>query len=89
MTQELVMGVTRQALEIILIVSFPLLGASLMVGILVSLIQAATQIQEPTLTFVPKIITMFIALLVALPWMMNRLISYTTELFNNIPKYIQ
>ena len=64
-------------------------AAMLCVGVLVSVIQAATQIQEMTLTFIPKIVCMFIALLLALPWLMERMISYTREIFINIPNYIR
>jgi flagellar biosynthetic protein FliQ len=59
------------------------------VGVIVSVIQAATQIQEMTLTFVPKILAVFIALLVAFPWIMDKMINYTRDLFLNFPQYIK
>ncbi len=85
MTQDLVMGIARQALEMILLISLPMLGVGLVVGVVISMIQAATQIQEMTLTFVPKICAVFLTLLLLLPWMMNRLITYTIEMFSRIP----
>ena len=61
----------------------------LIVGLVVSIFQAATQIQEMTLSFIPKIVSMFLALLFAFPWIMERMISYTREIFLNIPNYIR
>jgi flagellar biosynthetic protein FliQ len=87
MNQELVIGVARQAIQVTLLVALPILGIGLVVGVIVSLLQAATQIQEMTLTFVPKILSVFIGLLLLLPWIMNQLVSFTLEIFNNIPNY--
>jgi len=89
MSPELVMGVARQALQVTLLVSLPILGIGLVVGVVVSLVQAATQIQEMTLTFVPKIIAIFVGLVLLLPWIMNQLTSFTLEIFNNIPNYVR
>jgi len=89
MTPEFVIGFGRQAIELCLMMSLPMLIVGLAVGLGVSIIQAATQIQEMTLTFIPKIICMFIALLVALPWLMERMISFTREVIINIPQYIK
>jgi flagellar biosynthetic protein FliQ len=66
-----------------------MLGIGMAVGIFISIIQAATQIQEMTLTMVPKIIAIFIALLLAFPWIMDKMTSYTTNLFLNLPNYIR
>ncbi|MEW6386688.1 MAG: flagellar biosynthesis protein FliQ [Thermodesulfobacteriota bacterium] len=88
MTQDLVIGVARQAIQVTLLVALPILGIGLVVGVIVSLLQAATQIQEMTLTFVPKILSVFIGLLLLLPWIMNQLVNFTLEVFNNIPNYI-
>ncbi|OGP71510.1 MAG: EscS/YscS/HrcS family type III secretion system export apparatus protein [Deltaproteobacteria bacterium RBG_13_58_19] len=87
MNQDLVIGVARQAIQVTLLVALPILGIGLVVGVIVSLLQAATQIQEMTLTFVPKILSVFIGLLLLLPWIMNQLVSFTLEIFNNIPNY--
>ncbi len=89
MSPEMVIGIARQAIQVTLLVSLPILGIGLLVGVVVSLVQAATQIQEMTLTFVPKIISIFVALLLLLPWIMNHLMSYTIELFTNIPNYMR
>ncbi|GAU08378.1 flagellar biosynthesis protein FliQ [Desulfoplanes formicivorans] len=89
MTPEFVIGFARQAIEITLAISMPMLGVGLIVGVLISIIQAATQIQEMTLTFVPKILAVFIALLVAFPWIMDKMITYTRDLFLNFPQYIK
>jgi flagellar biosynthetic protein FliQ len=89
MNAETVIGVARQAIQVTLLVSLPILGIGLVVGVVISLIQAATQIQEMTLTFVPKIISIFVGLLLLLPWIMNHLVTFTTEIFQNIPNYVR
>ena len=89
MTQDFIIGFARNAIEMTLAISLPMLGVGLIVGIIVSVLQAATQIQETTLTFVPKIIAVFLALLVAFPWIMDKMIIYTQDLFLNIPEYIR
>ena len=87
MTTDFVIGFGRQAIELCLMMALPMLAVGLGVGVVVSIIQAATQIQETTLSFIPKIISMFIALLLALPWIMERVVSFTREVFINIPNY--
>jgi flagellar biosynthetic protein FliQ len=89
MSPEAVIEVARQAIKVTLMVSLPILGIGLLVGVLVSLLQAATQIQEMTLTFVPKILSIFVGLLLLLPWIMNNLMSFFLEVVNNIPRYIR
>lgn len=89
MSPELVLELSRQAVKVTLLVSLPILGIGLLVGILVSLFQAATQIQEMTLTFVPKIVSIFVGLLLLLPWIMNQLMGFTMELLGNLPRYIR
>jgi len=89
MTTDMVVALSRQAIELALFLALPMLGVSLVVGVVVSVLQAATQIQEMTLTFVPKILAMFLALLIAFPWMMDKIITFTRDLFMNIPNYIQ
>lgn len=89
MTPEFVIGFGRQAIELCLMMALPMLAVGLGVGVVVSIVQAATQIQEQTLTFIPKIVCMFIALLVALPWLMERMITFTREVFISIPQYVQ
>ena len=89
MTEEFVIGFTRQAIELTLSVALPMLGVGLAVGIIVSVIQAATQIQEMTLTFIPKVVAIFTVLILAFPWIMDKLNTFTINLFLNIPQYIQ
>ncbi len=85
MTPESVMTIGRHALEITILVSAPLLLTALAVGLLVSVFQAATQINEMTLSFIPKLLVMFIVLAVAGPWMVNMMMDYTRRLFSSIP----
>jgi flagellar biosynthetic protein FliQ len=89
MTPDAVIGFARTAIETTLMLSLPLLGVSLVVGVVLSIIQAATQIQDATLTFVPKIVVMFIAAIIAFPWLMDKMTSFTHDLIMNIPQYIQ
>ena len=89
MTPEFVVGFARQAIELTLLIALPMLGIGMIVGIIVSVIQAATQIQEMTLTMVPKIVAIFLALLVAFPWIMDKMMTYTRNLFLNLPNYIR
>ncbi|MEJ5300790.1 MAG: flagellar biosynthesis protein FliQ [Thermodesulforhabdaceae bacterium] len=89
MTTEFIIGLGRQALETMLMVSLPVLMVSLIVGIIVSIFQAVTQIQEATITFVPKIVATFIALLIFGGWMINRISYLTREIFQNIPFWIR
>ena len=89
MTPEMVTEIGRQALETTLIVATPILGLSLVVGLAVSVLQAMTQLNEATLTFVPKVLAVFAAIVVFLPWMLGVLTSFMTQLFLNIPNYAQ
>lgn len=89
MTQDFIVGFAREAIELTLMISLPMLGIGLVVGLTVSIFQAATQIQEMTLTFIPKIISIFLALLIALPWIMDKIISYTHNIISNIPTYVR
>lgn len=89
MTPEFVIGFARQSIELTLTIALPMLGVGLGVGVVVSVLQAATQIQEMTLTFVPKIIAVFLALLISFPWIMDKMITFTQEIFLNFPQYIK
>ena len=88
MTPEMVTEIGRQAIETTLLVSAPMLGLSLVVGLLVSIFQAMTQINEATLSFVPKVVAVFGAVLMFLPWMMGILIAFMTQLITSIPLYV-
>jgi len=70
-------------------VASPMLIAGLIVGVTISIIQTATSIQEQTLTFIPKIVAVVVSLILFLPWMMQTLLDFSIELFNNIPNYIR
>ena len=85
MSHALVVDLARNAVMLALMLSGPLLLIALAVGVVISVIQAVTQIQEQTLSFVPKLIAVSVAFLVALPWMLEMMIRYTTDLFRSIP----
>lgn len=89
MTVELLTQLSRQTFETVLLVGGPVLLVSLVVGVLISIFQAITQLQEMIMSFIPKIIAVFITLLVALPWMVKVLVSFTRNLFENIPLYVR
>ncbi len=89
MTPEFVTGVGRETINLILLISAPVLFAGMAVGLVISIFQAVTQIQEMTLSFVPKIITVLLVLLALSPWMMEVLVKYTSQIFTNIPNYIR
>lgn len=85
MNPESVMTLSQQALEITVMVSAPLLLAALVTGLLVSIFQAATQINEMTLSFIPKLLAMFVVMVVAGPWMLGVMMEYMQRLYANIP----
>ena len=85
MTPESVMTLGQQALELTLMVSAPPLLAALIIGLVVSIFQAATQINEMTLSFIPKLIGMFVVLIISGPWMVNMMVDYIQRLFGSIP----
>ena len=88
MTPEMVMNLVRQGLEITILVSAPLLLTALVTGLLVSVFQAATQINEMTLSFIPKLLAIFLALVLAGPWMVNLMVDFTRQLISGIPGMI-
>ena len=89
MTMELLNQVSRQTFETILLVGGPPLIVSLAVGILISLFQAITQLQEMTISFIPKILAVFLTLLVGLPWMVKIMVGFTRSIFEAIPMYVR
>ena len=89
MSPDQVIQIGSESLKLVLLISLPMLGVALVVGIAISLFQAVTQIQEMTLTFVPKIIAVFVSMIIAAPWMTEQMISFTKRLFNMIPDMIQ
>jgi flagellar biosynthetic protein FliQ len=88
MTPETVMTIAQRALEMTLLLAAPLLLVALLIGLLVGVFQAATQINEMTLSFIPKLLGMATALVVAGPWMLKQLVSYTHTLFESIPSLV-
>ncbi len=88
MTPETVMTIGRQALELTIVVSAPILLAALVTGLLVSIFQAATQINEMTLSFIPKLLVMFLVMILAGPWMLSMMVDYMRQLFTSIPGII-
>jgi flagellar biosynthetic protein FliQ len=88
MTPESIMSLGRHAIEVTLMISAPLLLAALAVGLVVSIFQAATQINEATLTFIPKLIALFVVMVVAGPWMLTVMLDYMREMLGNIPMYV-
>ena len=89
MSIEFVTTFGREALLTVLIIASPLLGFALITGVLISIFQAVTQIQEMTLTFVPKILAVLLAAIVFAPWMLRIIINFTSTLFMNLPNYMK
>lgn len=85
MTPESVITLGRQAMEVTMMVSAPMLLVALVVGLVVSIFQAATQINETTLSFIPKLIGLFITIVLAGPWMLSVMLDYMRQMFTGIP----
>lgn len=88
MTPESVMMMGTEAMKVAISVASPLLLVALITGLVISILQAATQINEMTLSFIPKIIAVFVTIIVAGPWMLNLLLDYMRNLFTNLPYII-
>lgn len=84
MTPEQVIEIGEYAMRTVILVAGPMLVAGMIVGLVISIFQAATQINEMTMTFVPKILTVFVVLILTLPWAIAQLTGFTTEMFNRI-----
>lgn len=89
MNTEAVISVIQEAVTMVLLLSAPMLLIGLLVGLLVSVFQATTQIQEATLAFVPKIVAVLLSIVIFGPWMISSLVHYTEELFMNINNFIR
>lgn len=89
MTPEFVVNLGSEAIKLALMLSLPLLGVGLIVGLAVAVLQATTQVQEMTLSFVPKIVSVLLALLAAAPWMLSKLTYFTSQLITSIPQIIR
>jgi flagellar biosynthetic protein FliQ len=88
MTVDQAAELTRNAVVLVLMLGAPIMLMAIIVGLAISILQAVTQLQDQTLSFVPKIIAMALAGLLLLPWMMHRVVEYATEIFNNIPSQL-
>jgi flagellar biosynthetic protein FliQ len=88
MTPESVLTLGQQALEVALLVCAPLLGSALVTGLVVSILQAATQINEATLSFIPKLVALVVTLVIAGPWMLALLTAYLQRVLGSIPQVI-
>lgn len=89
MTEELILKLGQDALRTTAMISAPLLGAALVTGLVVSVVQAVTQINEATLTFIPKMIIIAVVLMLAGPWMIDIMSQYTVSLFENMALYVR
>lgn len=87
MTPEFIVDMAKRSLEVTIMVSAPMLGFGLVIGVAVSIFQAVTSIQEMTLTFIPKILGVMVAVVLFFPWMLQILMSFTAGIFMNIPQY--
>lgn len=88
MYENIVMGIANEAVFTVILVSAPILGSALLVGLLISILQATTQIQEMTLVFVPKIVIVLLVAVIFGPWMLNILTDFTRSLYASIPQLL-
>ena len=88
MTQDDVVNLVVDAMSLALKVALPILLVTLVVGLAVSIFQAVTQIQEQTLTFIPKVVAMALVIVIAGPWLLGQIVSYTQNLYQSIPSLI-
>jgi len=89
MNPELVVRIAKEAIEITLYLSLPIMGVGLVVGFIISLFQAVTQMHEITLTFVPKIVAVLLSLFFLMPWMLQKMIYYTEQLLVQLPGFVR
>ena len=87
MTDEFVVDICRRAVQTTLMMAGPMLLAGMIIGLIVSIFQATTQINEQTLTFIPKIVAVFITLLIMTPWMIHTITTFTTSIFTSISSF--
>lgn len=89
MSEEMILRLAKQTLETVLLVSAPMLGAGLIVGILISIVQIITSINDTALAFVPRIVVTFVVFLIVFPWMMGTMVSYTHTLLGSFEPYLR
>lgn len=87
MSPEMVVDISRGAVQTVLLVAAPMMVAGLVVGLIIGIFQAATQINEQTMTFAPKIVAVMVALIVAAPWIINLIVTYTENLYQSIGSF--
>ncbi|MBP0726226.1 flagellar biosynthesis protein FliQ [Bacillus sp. RG28] len=88
MSQEFIISLAQKAIYTLFVVSGPLLIIALVVGLVVSIFQATTQIQEQTLAFIPKIVAVLVALIFFGPWMLTKIVEFTYQIFSNLNQFI-
>lgn len=89
MTEELILKLGQDAIRTTAMIAAPMLTGALVIGLIISILQAVTQINEATLTFIPKMIVIFLVILLAGPWMLDVISHYTTELYENIAMFVR
>jgi flagellar biosynthesis protein FliQ len=89
MNPEMILQLAKETLQVTLMISSPMLIVALVVGILISVVQVVTSIQDMTLAYVPKVIAVFIAFLFVFPWMMNTLLVYTARLYGHLDRFVR
>lgn len=89
MSQSMIIGIARDAIMTVIYIAGPIMAVALIVGLIVSILQATTQIQEQTLTFVPKILAVLIFILLMAPFIMSKLTDFTTEMFSNVSNILR
>ncbi|GAB6158015.1 flagellar biosynthesis protein FliQ [Desulfotomaculum varum] len=89
MTQTYVLHLAREALMMVVILSLPALGVAMLVGLVIGILQATTQIQEQTLSFVPKMVAVFVTLIIAAGWLLSIAVKFTTRLYEQIPNLVR
>jgi flagellar biosynthetic protein FliQ len=87
LTDTFIVAVFREALWLVLLTAAPMLGAGIVVGLIISIIQATTQIQEQTLSFVPKIVAIFIVMVLSFPWMMHLIMDFANKILGNLHQF--
>ncbi|GGH82186.1 flagellar biosynthetic protein FliQ [Pullulanibacillus pueri] len=88
MSMEFVISIAEKAVMLVLIIGGPILAIALVVGLIVSIFQATTQIQEQTLAFIPKIVAVLLSLVIFGPWMLSRILTFTQDIFSNLNGFV-
>jgi flagellar biosynthetic protein FliQ len=89
MTQDLIMKIAKDTLQVTLLISGPMLIVSLVIGIIISIAQVVTSIQDMTLSFVPRVIAVFLTFLFVFPWIMNTMLAFTSQLYGHLDRFVR